>query len=79
MAFITFGNEEPASKERERMSPIAKLLTGVVLAGGAVAALRGKAARGGQRVTFSDEWNVEERTKRLPRESMQEVVFGRRR
>jgi hypothetical protein len=77
MSFITLGADEAqAQTGSERMGPLAKLLAGVAIAGGAVVALKhGRSRSSAPR--FSDDWSDGMTTKRLPRESMQKVVFGR--
>jgi hypothetical protein len=88
MPFFTLG-ADAAPKTDEKLSALGKLLTGAVLAGGAVLVLRsaGKPHRVGIEVTRVSEGLPEHRelraritrsTQRIPVESMSQIVYGRR-
>ncbi len=74
MNFVSFGSDA-ASSSGERLSPLAKFLTGALIAGGAALVLKGKHSN----PKFHEGWDDGETTRRIGRESMQDVVFGRRR
>lgn len=78
MAFITLGADEARSQIAEesrtqRVSALGKLLTGALLVGGAVVALKGRSSRSGRAGAFSDDWGPEV-TKPIPKETVSQLM-----